>query len=600
MIKSGFVPFLAACALVSGCASMKPGSAVASAETSTVSPAVDQLDRLAEESWEWVLESDNTQRDAAGLPFIGIKDIDLAEANRDAAIAREMIARLKELEPGDLDPEREITRQFLLKFYRDLADGPANWIYDFAITPYSGVLPLTSLVEGASKRPLDTEVERAEYLLLLSEIGDLLHQMELKTRAQADADIRLPKLAIVPLRGTYRAVGASAAERLLPQDERLAGMPVADRTAFKADIEQLIERRITPRFDALLAVIGDEYEASAPDAIGLGQYRGGRERYIRSIETYTTMAMPPEELHKLGIQLSSDLQSRFAVIRDRLGFEGTQSEFHRFLDSDPQFRVAGPEELERLYREQIARIEPHISAFFGRLPKAEYDIRRIPAANESGVAFGYYEKPSSVEPKGLFRYNGANLENRGLVQAAAINFHELIPGHHFHLALQAENDALPSIRRDYVTLKLSAFNEGWAQYGANLASEMGALKDDYELYGLVATDAMMAARLVVDTGVNALGWDFEKARDYLVTHTMMSEQQASAEVLRYATDAPGQALGYKLGHLTIDRIRAHAENELGDKFDLREFHDAVLSPGAVPLDVLEGHMDRWIRAQSSQ
>jgi uncharacterized protein (DUF885 family) len=199
-----------------------------------------------------------------------------------------------------------------------------------------------------------------------------------------------------------------------------------------------------------------------------------------------------------------------------------------------------------------------------------------------------------VEPFGLFRYNGANLDKRSMVQAAAINFHELIPGHHFHLALQAENPQLPMIRREYATLRLSAYNEGWAQYAANLAVEMGALKDPYEHYGLVSTDAMMAARLVVDTGVNALGWDFDRARDYLVDHSLMSPEQAAAEVLRYATDVPGQALAYKLGHERFSQLRKRAEAELGEDFDRRAFHDALLAPGAVPLDVLEAHMDFWV------
>ncbi|MFN7399666.1 MAG: DUF885 domain-containing protein, partial [Sandaracinobacter sp.] len=312
---------------------------------------------------------------------------------------------------------------------------------------------------------------------------------------------------------------------------------------------------------------------------------------------YTTMQVSPAELHALGLRLVADTQTRLAAIRTRLGFTGTQAEFHRMLDTDPRFRVANDAALEALYREQIARIEPHVPTYFGRLPKAPYSIRRIPAANERGVAFGYYEKPSSVEPSGLFRYNGADLDRRSMVQAAAINFHELIPGHHFHLALQAENRELPMIRRKLASLRLSAYNEGWAQYAANLAVEMGALKDDYELYGLVATDAMMAARLVVDTGVNALGWTFDRARTYLVDHTLMSPQQASAEVLRYATDVPGQALGYKLGHQRILGLRRRAEAALADDFDRRAFHDAVLAPGALPLDVLDAHIGRWIASQ---
>jgi uncharacterized protein (DUF885 family) len=561
------------------------------------SEAARTVARIADESWQWVLSSDNVLRDAAGLPFAGIKDIDLAEARKDAEFARGRLSALRAIDPNQLDADDEITRQFLLKLHEDVAQEPDNWLLDFAITPYSGVLPLNGLLEFASKRPLATPAERAEYLRLLAELGNRIDQMHARTVAQREAGIYLPKPAIPSLRATYQALASGLEPRLVPNAARLAGIPAGEGDAYAAQVTSLVRARIAPRITAIAALLDADYEAKAPAAIGLSQYPGGRDRYARAVATYTTMQASPEELHGLGLRLVADTQSRMKAIRTRLGFAGTQAEFHHMLETDPRFRVASDAALEALYREQIARIEAQVPAYFGRLPKAPYDIRRIPAANERGVAFGYYEKPSSVEPAGLFRYNGADLDKRSMVQAAAINFHELIPGHHFHLALQAENAALPRIRRELASLRLSAYNEGWAQYAANLAAEMSALKDDHERYGLVATDAMMAARLVVDTGVNALGWDFARARNYLVDTTLMSPQQASAEVLRYATDVPGQALGYKLGHEHILGLRRRAEAALGKNFDLRAFHDAVLAPGALPLDVLEAHVARWIAGQ---
>lgn len=553
--------------------------------------------RIADETWQWVLESDNGLRDAAGLPFNGIKDITLEEARRDAAFANSRIAALRAIDPATLSPDDEITRRFLLKFHEDVAQGPDNWITDFAITPYSGVLGLTGLLEFASKRPLATPAERAEYLHLIAEIGDRLDQMLGRTSAQRDAGIYLPKPAIPSLRATYAVLAGGVEARLVPGADRLTGMPASERDAYVAEARSLATGRVVAGMAAIASLLDPDYEARAPEAIGLAQYPGGRERYRRAIATYTTMETSPEALHALGLELVADTQRRLADIRAELGFTGTQAEFHRMIESDPRFRVADAAALEALFREQIARIEAHIPDYFGRLPKAGYDIRRIPAASEGGVAFGYYEKPSSVEPVGLFRYNGANLDKRSMVLAAAMNFHELVPGHHFHLALQAENEGLPTIRRELASLKLSAYNEGWAQYAANLAVEMGALKDPYEHYGLVALDAMMAARLVADTGVNALGWDFDRARDYLVENTLMSPEQAAAEVLRYATDVPGQALAYKLGHERFVQLRKRAEAELGPDFDLKAFHDAVLAPGAVPLDVLDAQVDMWIARQ---
>lgn len=581
--------------LLAGCANTPLAVAASGAEpVAEAEGAARELDRLADEAWEWVLETDSTLRDAAGLPFVGIKDITLEETRKDAAYAATRLSRLDAIPSQLLDPDRELTRQFLVKFYSDIVQGPDNWLLDFSITPYSGVLPLSGLFEFATKRPLDTHEQRDEYLFLLEEIAARLAQMESRTRAQEAAGILLPQPAIGSLRATYSALAASTPKRLVPDAARLEPLPPEEREAFADKARAIANGPIAQGLERMVDLLGEDYIARAPAGIGLAQYPGGPERYRRAIATYTTLDVAPEQLHERGLALVVETQARLAAIRREVGFSGTQAEFHAMLNSDARFRVADVAALEALYREQIARIEPQVPKYFSCLPRAGYDIRRIPEASEGGVAFGYYEKPSSVEPKGLFRYNAANLDRRSMVQAAAINFHELIPGHHFHLALQAENQNLPTIRREYATLRLTGYNEGWAQYGANLAVEMGAVTDPYERYGLVATDAMMAARLVVDTGVNSLGWDVDRARDYLVDHTMMTPDQASAEVLRYATDVPGQALGYKLGHERIETLRRRAEAALGEDFDIRAFHETALAPGALPLDVLEGHVDRWI------
>lgn len=399
--------------------------------------AAELVDMIAQDSWNWVLQTDSGQRDAAGLPFIGLTDIDFAQTERDAAMARNMLAQLRKVDPAALDNDHLITWKFLLKFHQDIANGPENWIYDFAITPYRGVLPLTGLIEFASKRPLASEAERQEYLLLVTEIGDLLDQMSTKTRKQAEAGIFLPKPAIPSLISTYQGISATAAEKLQPASARLGTLPAAERQNFLQQTKAAIDARITPGFASILAVFDEGYQSKAPMAIGLSQYPGGAERYQRAITTFTTTQSTPDELFAIGESVSSELQTKLAAIRHKLGFKGTQAEFHQMLETDPRFRVSSPEALEALYREQINRVKPHVPQFFKRLPNADYGIRRIPEINEGGVAFGYYEKPSSVEPLGLFRYNGANLDKRGLVQAAAINFHELIPGHHFHIALQA-------------------------------------------------------------------------------------------------------------------------------------------------------------------
>ncbi|MFN7399699.1 MAG: DUF885 family protein, partial [Sandaracinobacter sp.] len=228
--------------------------------------------RIADESWQWVLATDNALRDAAGLPFAGVKDIDIADARKDADFASTHLATLRAIDPKLLDSNDEITRQFLLKLHEDVAQGPDNWLFDFAITPYSGVLPLNGLVEFASKRPLATPAQRADYLRLLAELGDRIDQMHARTVAQREAGIYLPKPAIPSLRATYQALAAGLDARLVPDAGRLGGLQADERAAYAAEVGSMVQVRLATPITAIATLLGPDYEAKAPAAIGLSQY----------------------------------------------------------------------------------------------------------------------------------------------------------------------------------------------------------------------------------------------------------------------------------------------------------------------------------------
>ncbi len=205
------------------------------------------------------------------------------------------------------------------------------------------------------------------------------------------------------------------------------------------------------------------------------------------------------------------------------------------------------------------------------------------------MTFGYYQQPTPEEPRGLYRYNGSKLDQRPLVTAGPLIYHELVPGHHFHIALQNENESLPPYRRENIAY--GAFNEGWGNYGAKLATEMGLLDEPYDRYGWAVFDMFISARLVLDTGMNLLGWSLEEGRDFMRTHTFSSETEIASETLRYSTDMPGQALAYKAGLEKLLELRQRARALAGDDFDIRAFHAAVLGPGALPMQVLERHIE---------
>lgn len=286
-----------------------------------------------------------------------------------------------------------------------------------------------------------------------------------------------------------------------------------------------------------------------------------------------------------------------AEIRRQVGFEGTQREFNDKLRTDPRFLAKTPEEVGERLMAPIRKIEPLIGKYFLRTPKAPYGVKRLDPALEGSMTFGFYQQPMPADPSGSYLFNGSKLDQRPLMGAAALIYHELLPGHHFQIALQLENESLPELRQN---LYHTAFVEGWAEYASELGIEMGLYEDPYALYGRLAMDMFLSNRLVVDTGMNALGWPRSRAVEFMRERLLETDVQIESETLRYSTSIPGQALAYKMGSSKIWELRRRAERELGAKFDLRGFHEAVLGHGSLPLSVLERHIDWWIAQQKGR
>jgi uncharacterized protein (DUF885 family) len=286
------------------------------------------------------------------------------------------------------------------------------------------------------------------------------------------------------------------------------------------------------------------------------------------------------------------LTEEMRQVREGLGFHGDEDAFLVQLKASGRLHAQTPEEVEARFRRAVARLEPLLPGCFSQLPKAAYDVRRLPPALEAGMTYGYYEPPRPGEPAGVYHYNGSGLETRSQLNAVAIIYHELVPGHHFHIARQNENRGLPAIRRE--AMEMGAYNEGWAEYASGLPREMGLYDDPYDLYGRLVHERFTAQRLVVDTGMNLLGWSLERGREYMRRYTLESETQVATETLRYATDLPGQALCYRLGYLKMQELRHKSKQALGARFDIRAFHDHVLATGSIPLGSLRRAIDTWV------
>jgi uncharacterized protein (DUF885 family) len=469
--------------------------------------------------------------------------------------------------------------------------------FSIPITPYAS--PLRNVQRVFSDLPIRSAGDAERYLALLDQYPRFVGGIRTKLEDEAAAGIVLPKpeiAAAVP----YIAAGVRDGKEspFFPADGRLKALPEERARAFQATVLQRISEKVNPALRELAGYVGGPYAAKAPEAVGVSQYPGGAEYYRWLIRLHTGLELTPEEIHRTGLAEIARINRELDGLRQRVGFAGDLAAFRKFLKTDKRFYPSTPEEIGNRLMTAVRRIEPKIGTQFGRLPKAPYGVRRLEPELEGAMTFGYYRQPTPALPEGDYYYNGSRLSERSLLNAAALIYHELVPGHHFQINLQMENHGLPDFRR--LSFGETAYTEGWGEYASALAGEMGMYADPYDACGRLAMDAFISTRLVVDTGMNALGWSRERAIAYMKENTFEGDLQIGTESLRYSTDIPGQALAYKLGSLEIRRLREKAKAALGPRFDPRRFHDAVLGSGTLPLSVLARKIDDFVAAEKGR
>jgi uncharacterized protein (DUF885 family) len=538
------------------------------------------------------LEQNPESRVQRGLPVTRLPDYSFEEAQRQAGVLRGLRRRLDRVDPRRLSHEDWLSREILDRQLADAIAGPDHFWALFQVTPYSS--PFRSLQQQVfASFSFAGERDLPRYLDLLRQYARVATQLRANLETQRTKGILLPKVEIDPVVELVRSFVRQPEESpLMVASARLDKIAPARATAFQAEARKLIETEVNPALAALADVADAKaYRDAAPERVGLGQYPGGQEAYNYLVRLHTTLDLTPSLVHRRGLQEIARLNGRLESVRRQIGFQGDLAAFRRFLKTDPRFFARTPAEVAERLLAPVRRIEPRIKDFFLRTPQAPYGVARLAPELEGTMTYGYYQQPAPGHAEGDYLFNGSKLEERSLLSAAALIYHELIPGHHFQISLQRENESLPAFRKDsYPT----AFTEGWAMYSSGLAEEMGGYTDPYDLCGMIADDLFLSARLVVDTGMNALGWTRQEAIDYLRENTLESDTQIGTETLRYSVDIPGQALAYKVGANEFWELRRRAEQELGSKFDLRRFHDAVLGSGAMPMTVLERHLDWWI------
>jgi uncharacterized protein (DUF885 family) len=368
----------------------------------------------------------------------------------------------------------------------------------------------------------------------------------------------------------------------------------ADRARLAQQYRAAITDEIYPALTRLRDYLRTEYLPDAREGAGLQYMKGGDRLYRYLIESNTTVPLTPEEVHDIGLKEVARITAEFDKVRQEVGFKGTLHRFFEHMRTAKQFQPKSREALTQDYYRIGKEVEKHIPTYFSTVPKTPLVIKPYEPFREKFEAGGSYEEgtPDGSRP-GTFYFNAYDLPARSTWGVTTLFLHEGAPGHHFQISLAQENEALPAFMRFGGT---TAFAEGWALYAETLGYDMGFYKDPYQRFGTLNDEMLRAMRLVVDTGLHSKGWTRDQSIKYMLDHSGLGRTDVTAEVERYIA-IPGQATAYKIGSLTIQRLRDKAKAELGDKFDIREFHTQVLMTGALPLQVLEQKIDRWIAAK---
>jgi uncharacterized protein (DUF885 family) len=370
----------------------------------------------------------------------------------------------------------------------------------------------------------------------------------------------------------------------------------ADRATLRADAARVIREQVVPAYRTLQAYFDKDYLPKTRDSIAVTALPDGQAYYAYLAGYYTTTDLSPAQIHAIGLKEVARIHADMEKVKAEVGFKGTLAEFFTWLRTDPRFFEKTPAALLERYQSVAKRIDPELVKVFHVIPRLPYGVRPIPDNIAPDTTTAYYQPGASDGSRAGFYYvNLYKPETRPTWEMIPLTLHESVPGHHFQFARQLELPEAPMFRR---TAYFVAYSEGWGLYAERLGYDMGLYDDPYDRMGQLAYDMWRAVRLVVDTGMHSQGWTREQAIDYFMANSPKTRQDVVNEIDRYI-DWPGQALAYKIGQLKISGLREKAARELGPKFDLRGYNDAVLETGSVPLEVLEKHIDAWIAARKA-
>lgn len=552
------------------------------------------VERLADRYFAREVANDYSLRSQLGKPVENFRPINLANADEDAAFGQSILDELHGIDPGSLDHDHWLTyRTLAFLASNDVAARKYYWLRQMA-TPYAGGSQLGAMTSVFAQFAVANAADAQRYVELLHQYAAFIRSIDDLLHGQHDRGIILPNIETDAAQTVFAGFAVPSSQSpLVLDDNRLKALDSPGRDAAKKEIAAAIDSDVVPACQAVVAYLKGEYRQGAPPGVGVSQYPGGREYYRYLILANTTLSTTPEALHDTGLHEVAHINGELDGLRAQFHFRGNLPQFKHFLATDKQFYVQTTAQFGERLETYVDRAAAAAPAFFLHMPATPYGVTPLPEALAAGQTFGYYDAPTAARKKGLYLYNAWHPERTSALGAGALICHELIPGHHFQIALQQENTALPDVR--HYDFSETGFVEGWGEYASQLCWDMGVYRTPADKAGRLMQDLMVSTRLVVDTGMNAMGWSLERARAFMRANLAISDAQIASESLRYSTDIPGQALAYKTGELTMLNIRSGAEKKLGRAFDIKTFHSWVLDSGSMTLDTLRAHVEYEIR-----
>ncbi len=561
--------------------------------------AAKSLHELFDSEWEYSMRENPTFASQLGDRRYNDRwpDLSLANYERRHKHAQEVLERLKAIDRARLSPADQLNYDL---FRKDAEEGIGRYKYRWHFVPLNQRGGIQTESELADQLTFTSVKDYEDWTARLRAFPSMMEQTIALMREGARARMIHPRVIMerIPAQVDKQIVARPEDSPFFAPFKTFPdAIPQAERERLAAAGRDAVERQIVPAYRKFKEFFAKEYLPASFPEVGAWQMPDATEMYAFEARRYTTTALTPKEIHEIGQSEVKRIRSQMEAIMRQVGFAGTLQDFFKHLRTDPKFYYKSGDELLDAYRSMSKRIDPKLVKVFRTIPRMPYGVEPIPMNVAPDTTTAYYQQgaPDGSRP-GTYYVNLYKVETRPKYEMMALSLHEAVPGHHFQIARAMELGEMPKFRR---FAGYTAYVEGWALYAESLGEEMGLYDDPYAKFGQLTYEMWRAVRLVVDTGIHQMKWTRQQAIDFFMANAAKSELDIVNEIDRYIA-WPGQALAYKIGELKIKELRRRATAELGERFDLREFHDVVLGSGAIPLDVLERNVNDWVAARKGQ